>query len=159
MRKLGVGFVGSDVHIGGYVESFLANEKAVLIGACDNSQESAENISDQGSMEYFTTDYQRFLEDESIDIIVVCSPDHLHAEHAIAALRAGKHVLCEKPMTTNVQSCRDIVRAVDETGLTFMVSQFMRFESVYRSIKTIYDQGKIGNAFFVEGSYIHDMRP
>ena len=69
MRKLGVGFVGSDVHIGGYVESFLANEKAVLIGACDNSQESAENISDQGSMEYFTTDYQRFLEDESIDIL------------------------------------------------------------------------------------------
>ena len=159
MRKLGVGFVGSDVHIGGYVESFLVNEKAVLIGACDNSQESAENISDQGSMEYFTTDYQRFLEDESIDIIVVCSPDHLHAEHAIAALRAGKHVLCEKPMTISVQSCHDIVQAVDETGLTFMVSQFMRFESVYRSIKTIYDQGRIGSAFFVEGSYIHDMRP
>jgi len=67
-------------------------------------------------------------------------------------------VLCEKPMTTSLQSCRDIVQAVDETGLTFMVSQFMRFESVYRSIKKIYDQGEIGRAFFVEGSYIHDMR-
>ena len=90
MRKLGVGFAGSDVHIGGYVESFLVNEKAVLIGACDKSQESAKNISDQGSMEYFTTDYQRLIEDESVDIIVVCSPDHSHAEHADCAQCDGR---------------------------------------------------------------------
>ncbi|HIC20165.1 TPA: Gfo/Idh/MocA family oxidoreductase, partial [Candidatus Poribacteria bacterium] len=158
MRKLGIGFVGSDVHIGGYVESFLANGKVELIGACNNNQKLAENISDQGNMGYSTTDYQVLLEDETVDIIMVCSPDHSHAEHAIAALKAGKHVLCEKPLTTDLQSCRDIVQAVDETGLTFMVSQFMRFESVYRSIKKIYDQGEIGRAFFVEGSYIHDMR-
>ena len=117
MRKLGVGFVGSDVHIGGYVKSFLANGKVELIGACDNNQKLAENISDQGNMGYSTTDYQVLLEDETVDIIMVCSPDHSHAEHAIAALKAGKHVLCAKPMTTDLQSCRDIVQAVDETGV------------------------------------------
>ena len=74
------------------------------------------------------------------------------------ALRAGKHVLCEKPMAIDTESCRKLVQAVDDTGLMFMVSQFMRFEPIYKRIKGIYDAERIGRAFFVEGSYIHDMR-
>ncbi|MDE0505901.1 MAG: Gfo/Idh/MocA family oxidoreductase, partial [Candidatus Poribacteria bacterium] len=84
-------------------------------------------------------------------------PDHLHASHSIAALRAGKHVLCEKPMTTTLQDCKDMVKAVDETGLTFMASQFMRFRPKHQAIKKLYNEGVLGRAFFVEGSYIHDM--
>lgn len=61
-------------------------------------------------------------------------------------------------MAVNLESCRKLVQTVDETRLTFMVSQFMRFEPIYRRIKQIYDLEQIGRAFFVEGSYIHDMR-
>ena len=157
MKQLGVGFVGSDVHIGGYVKSFHANPKVELISACDSNEETAQNIAAQGQMKFSTTDYENLLTNQAIDVIMVCSPDHFHAEHAIAALRAGKHVLCEKPMTTTLQDCQNMVRAVDETGLTFMVSQFMRFGPVYQAIKKMYDEGTIGQAFFVEGSYIHDM--
>jgi len=156
-KKLSIGFVGSDVHIGGYVKSFLANPNVELIGFCDSDEKVAQNMATQGNMKYFTTDYKQLLEDEKIDVIMVCSPDHFHAEDSIAALIAGKHVLCEKPMTTTLQDCKNMVKAVDETGLTFMVSQFMRFEPIYQSIKKIYDKGVIGRAFFVEGSYIHDM--
>ena len=157
MKKLGVGFVGSDVHIGGYVKAFLSNPDVKLIGASDRDEEAAKSVASQGNMQLFTTDYDNLLENEEIDVIMVCSPDHFHAEDCIAALRAGKHVLCEKPMTTTLRDCEDMVRTVDETGLTFMVSQFMRYEPIYQSIKTIYDEGRIGRAFFVEGSYIHDM--
>ena len=156
-NKLGVGFVGSDVHIGEYVKSFSANPNVELIGVCDSDEKVAQNIVAQRNMKYFTADYKKLLEDEKIDIIMVCSPDHLHAEDSIAALIAGKHVLCEKPMTTTLRDCQNMVKAVDETGRTFMVSQFMRFEPLYQSIKKIYDKGMIGQAFFVEGSYIHDM--
>ena len=157
MEKLGVGFIGSDVHIGGYVKSFFANSKVELIGAYDSNEETAKDIAAQGDMKFFTTDYEELLRNEDIDVIMVCSPDHFHAKHSIVALRAGKHVLCEKPMTTTLQDCKDIVRTVDETGLTFMVGQVMRFEPIFQAIKNIYDEGTIGKAFFVEGSYIHDM--
>jgi UDP-N-acetylglucosamine 3-dehydrogenase len=158
MKKLGVGFIGSDVHVGGYIKAFSSIEAVELIGVGDEREETAEALCRQGEMRYFTTDYQRLLADDDIQIIMVCSPDCFHAEHAIAALRAGKHVLCEKPMTTTLADCRKLVQTVDETGMTFMVSQFMRFEPIYKKIKQIYDAGQIGRAFFVEGSYIHDMR-
>jgi len=157
MKNLGVGFIGSDVHIGGYVKSFSANPKVELIGACDSDEAAAKNIAAQGDMKFFTTNYEELLENEEIDIIMVCSPDHFHAEHSIAALESGKHVLCEKPMTDTLQDCKDMVSTVDKTGLTFMVGQFMRFQPICQAIKNIYDEGKIGRAFFVEGSYIHDM--
>jgi len=157
MKKPGIAFVGSDVHIGGYVKAFGANPNVELIGACDSDEEAAKNIAAQGEMKFFTTDYEKLLKNEAVDIIMVCSPDHFHAEHSIAALRAGKHVLCEKPMTTTLPDCQNMVRAVDETGLIFMASQFMRFEPIYQAIKNMYDEGTIGRAFFVEGSYIHDM--
>ena len=157
MSKLGIGFVGSDVHVGGYVKAFLAHPDVRLIGACDSEDDGAREVAAQGNMDLWTTCYEELLENPIIDVIMVCSPDHFHAGHSIEALRAGKHVLCEKPMTTTLQDCRDMVRAVDETGLTFMVSQFMRFQPIHQEIKKLYDDGALGRAFFVEGSYIHDM--
>lgn len=155
--KLGVAFVGSDVHVGGYVKAFLAQPEVDLIGVCDSEDSSAREVAAQGNMRFSTTRYEELLENPEIDVIMVCSPDHFHAAHSIAALRAGKHVLCEKPMATTLPDCKDMVRAVDETGLTFMASQFMRFETIHQEIKRIYDEGTLGRAFFVEGSYIHDM--
>ena len=157
MSKLGVGFVGSDVHVGGYVKAFLAHPDVRLIGACDSEEYSVQGVAAQGNMSLSTTRYEELLENSGIDAIMVCSPDHFHATHSIAALRAGKHVLCEKPMTTTLQDCKDMVRAVDETGLTFMTSQFMRFCPIHQEIKRMYNEGVLGRAFFVEGSYIHDM--
>ena len=157
MRKLGIGFVGSDVHVGGYVKAFLAHPEVQLVGACDSDEVNAQEVAAHGNMGLWTTCYEELLENPVIDVIMVCSPDHFHASHSIEALRAGKHVLCEKPMTTTLQHCKDMVRAVDETGLTFMVSQFMRFQPIHEEIKKLYDGGVLGRAFFVEGSYIHDM--
>ena len=157
MNKLGVGFVGSDVHIRGYVKAFLARPEVRLIGACDSDEDSAREVAAQGNMTLWTTSYVELLENPGIDAIMVCSPDHLHASHSTSALRAGKHVLCEKPMTTTLQDCKNMVRAVDETGLMLMVSQFMRFRPKHQAIKKLYDEGQLGQAFYVEGSYIHDM--
>lgn len=157
MDKRGVGLIGSDVHVSGYIQAFATCPDVALIGVADDDEKTAQDLCLQGQMRYATTSYQQLLDDEDIQIVLVCSPDLFHAEHAIAALRAGKHVLCEKPMAVDIESCRKLVQTVDETGLTFMASQFMRFEPIYKRIKGIYDAGEIGRAFFVEGSYIHDM--
>lgn len=158
MDRLGVGVIGSDVHVSGYIGAFSACPDAELVGVADDDKKTAHDLCRQGQMRFATTSYQQLLDNQDIQIVLVCTPDLFHAEHAIAALRAGKHVLCEKPMAINTESCRKLVQAVDDTGLTFMVSQFMRFEPIYKQIKGIYDAERIGRAFFVEGSYIHDMR-
>ena len=158
MDKLGVGLIGSDVHVSGYISAFTACPNVELIGVADDDEEIAQQLRRQGRIQFATTNYHQLLDDEDIQIILVCTPDLFHAEHAIAALRAGKHVLCEKPMAVDIEGCQKLVQMVDGTGLTFMASQFMRFEPIYRRIKHIYDTEGIGRAFFVEGSYIHDMR-
>ncbi|MCE2394803.1 Gfo/Idh/MocA family oxidoreductase [Candidatus Poribacteria bacterium] len=91
MNKLGVGLMGSDVHVSGYIKAFTACPDAELIGVADDEEQIAQDLCRQGQMKYATTDYQQLLDDADIQIILVCTPDLFHAEHAIAALRAGKH--------------------------------------------------------------------
>ena len=105
MNKLGVGLIGSDVHVSGYIEAFTARSAVELVGVADDDEDTAQDLCRQGQMKYATTNYQQLLDDENIQIVLVCTPDLFHAEHAIAALRAGKHVLCEKPMGVDIESC------------------------------------------------------
>ncbi len=160
-KRLSVGFIGDDVHLNGYIQGFCQHLQIEMMGFCqtDNTPDGTEakvSSADKAYQQY--ADISQLLADDQIDVAMVCSPDHLHAEHALAALEAGKHVLCEKPLTDNLEDCHALVQKVKQTGLTFMASQFMRFQPIYQRIKQIYDQGQIGRAFFVEGSYIHDMR-
>jgi predicted dehydrogenase len=93
-----------------------------------------------------------------VDVVGIFSPDHLHAEHALAALRAGKHVICTKPMVTSVEDAAALVQAVDETGLTFLVGQTMRFEPQFATAKRMVDDGELGEVTWAEAHYVHDLR-
>ena len=105
-----------------------------------------------------TTDLQEILARPDIDIVSVCTPDHTHADYAIAALEAGKHVLCEKPMCTTLEDCERIIRASERANTVFAVFQQMRFVPRNVAIKRLIDQGELGEVFYIETSYIHDMR-
>ncbi|GIP41211.1 oxidoreductase [Paenibacillus sp. J31TS4] len=93
---------------------------------------------------YVTLDYRELLERSDIDAIVVTSPDHCHAEHAVAALQAGKHVYCEKPLSITVDGCDRILEAWRESGKQFMIGFNMRYMNMYRTMKEIIDSGDIG---------------
>ncbi len=87
-------------------------------------------------------------------MIGVYSPDHLHARHALAALEAGKHVICTKPMCTSVEDAEALVRKVDETGLTVLVGQTMRFDPEFAAAKRFFDDGELGEILFAEAHYV-----
>ena len=91
MDKLGVGLIGSDVHVSGYIKAFTACPHVDLIGAADDSENTAQDLSRQGQMKYATTNHQQLLDRRYPDHLGLY-PDLFHAEHAIAALQAGKHV-------------------------------------------------------------------
>lgn len=93
---------------------------------------------------YTTLDYREMLARPDIDAVVITSPDHCHEEHAVAALRAGKHVYCEKPLHITVEGCDRILEAWRESGKHFMIGFNMRYMNMYRTMKEIIDAGEIG---------------
>lgn len=159
MDKMGVGIIGA---AGGYgsrdsLPGFQANPRTEVVGVCDVNEARVKQIARGNKIPFWTTDYRQLLERSDIQIIVVDTPDHLHAEHSIGALRAGKHVLCAKPMCTTLQQCKDMVKAVDESGLKLMVGQSARWDPLHWRIHELYVNGAVGEAYAVEGSYLHSM--
>ncbi|CAN5391306.1 Gfo/Idh/MocA family oxidoreductase [soil metagenome] len=91
-----------------------------------------------------TTSYQEILADPRVHAVFVCTPDHLHAEQAIAALEAGKHVFLEKPMAITIEQCDAILATAQRTGSKLYVGHNMRFFPVMRKMRELIEAGRIG---------------
>jgi predicted dehydrogenase len=91
-----------------------------------------------------------------IDIISVATPDYYHAEQAIAAMEAGKNVICEKPMTLNLEEARSIIRTARKTGQIFLTGHPTRFTPAFMLAKKMIKRGDIGELFMVESEYAHN---
>ena len=107
----------------------------------------------------WTTDHRQLAARDDVDVVGVYSPDHLHAQHCIAALERGKHVVCTKPMVTSLEDARRLVRLVGEKGVKFLVGQTMRFDRQFLAARKLFDDGDLGRLIAVESYYVHDIRP
>ena len=103
------------------------------------------------------TDYRQALDRADIDLVSICTPDRLHAEQALAALDAGKHVLCEKPLATRSEGAAAIVRKVRETGRKLMVCHNYRFIPQFARLRQLAQAGEVGGLFYAESSYVQDL--
>ncbi|OQA81613.1 MAG: Glucose--fructose oxidoreductase precursor [Lentisphaerae bacterium ADurb.Bin242] len=90
------------------------------------------------------------------DVVVVASPDHFHAEQSVRALRAGKHVICEKPLAPTLDECRRIIAAVKESGRQFMIAQVGRYSPGFETARALLNAGRIGRLVCLETEYAHD---
>ena len=79
-----------------------------------------------------------------IDLVDICSPPHFHVEHCVAAMNAGKHVFCEKPLALNAKDCETIVAAAEANGVRLFVGQVLPFFPEYEHARTVIDSGKYG---------------
>ena len=96
------------------------------------------------------------LSDPTVDAISICTPSGMHADQAVAALEAGKHVLCEKPLALSVEDCKAMVAASKQYGKKLMVGQICRLAPSFVLAKELVDRGEIGEIFFMESEYAHD---
>lgn len=101
-------------------------------------------------------DYRSLIARRDIDVVIVASPDFDHEEQVVAALAAGKHVLCEKPMALTVAECARMVQAAEKYQRKLMVGQVCRYAPGFMMAKKLIDNGEIGELFFVESEYAHD---
>ncbi|RYX81954.1 Gfo/Idh/MocA family oxidoreductase [bacterium] len=110
-----------------HVEGYLA-AGAQVATICDLSPDKAQALAQKWNIEpHIESDFAAVLADDSIDAISLCTPNSLHAPMAIAAMHAGKHVLCEKPLALNAENAQSIADCALETGRVCMVSHVLRF--------------------------------
>ena len=153
MAKLKVGTIGLRA---GHPRQWDGSPLVETWGVCDINEELTRSVAEQCGAKVASTDYRDLAGCPDIDIIFVASPDPHHAEQACAAMRAGKHVLCEKPMVMTLEECEQVVRTADETGVKFLVGQVCRFAPGFVMAKRLLGQGAIGDLFFIESEYAHD---
>lgn len=87
---------------------------------------------------------EAFLADPGVDLALVCTPNDVHAQLSIACLNAGKHVMCEKPVTMNSQELQEVLLAAQKNGRLFTAHQNRRWDVDYRMVKQVVDSGEIG---------------
>ena len=95
-----------------------------------------------------STDWKSAATRKDVDAVVVCTPPHLHADISMAAMRAGKHVLCEKPLTRTVAEAEQMVAAAKETGRVLKCGFNHRYHPAIWQAKQLFDQGKLGKPLF-----------
>ncbi|MGE8079856.1 Gfo/Idh/MocA family protein [Peribacillus loiseleuriae] len=118
---------------------------SIVVAAADVSVEALDRFKQNINEEAFvTTDYKELLAREDIDAVAVLTPDFMHEEQVTAALRAGKHVYCEKPLAITPEGCDRIIDESKKSGKHLMVGFNMRYMSMYQTMKEIIDSGVIG---------------
>ena len=150
---VGVGGLGK-AHIKGIG---LNTDVAELVCICDNNEKFAKECSELNKVPYYT-DFYEMIKVGGFDCVVLVTPDYVHREHAVAALEAGYHVLCEKPLAQTIEDCRAMVAAAKKAGKKFMTGQVCRKAPGFVKAKELVDAGEIGDLFFVESEYAHDYQ-
>ncbi len=124
---------------------------ARLLAVCDSDRKALGEVTDQTGAEFAFCDYKELLSVPEIDAVHVALPDHLHTQVVVAALREGKDVLLEKPMTTSVEEAELIAGTVRETGRMLMVNFSNRWMNAFTRIKKIIKDGGLGTVRHFSG--------
>ncbi|MBA2480131.1 MAG: Gfo/Idh/MocA family oxidoreductase [Planctomycetes bacterium] len=156
--QIGVGVIGLGMGSSLFLAHGVPQCSMRVTAVCDTDARRLV-AAEQAHQVAATTDYRDLLRRDDIDVIGVFSPDHLHVEHVLAALDAGKHVVCTKPMATSLAGARAILDRVRATGLKFLIGQTCRFIEPYATAKALVDAGRYGHLLHVDACYHHDMRP
>ena len=126
-----------------HIPEYASNPNTEVYGFYDINLARAEELAKQYGGKAFAS-YEELLADESIEAVSVCAANHVHAEITIAALKAGKHVLCEKPMAVTLPECEAMVAAAKESGKYLMIGQNQRLAKAHAKAKELIEQGAIG---------------
>jgi predicted dehydrogenase len=147
----GAGFVGR-VHI----EAIRRLGNVEVAALADETDERARQLSDQLSIPKSAGDYRRVLDDDSIDAVHICTPNALHRPMALDALAAGKHVVCEKPLTVSTEDAGKMVAAAQAANRRNCLFHNLRFYPMVQQMRRMREAGDLGEILVVQGTYSQD---
>lgn len=159
LGMIGYGFMGR-AHTNGYkrVADFFPDipYKPVLKAACARDAEKIKAFADQWGYESIETDWRKLLERKDIDAVDICVPNNLHKEIAIAAAKAGKMILCEKPLAMNVAEGEEMCKAVEAAKVPNTVWYNYRRIPAVTFAKKLIDEGRLGRIFHYRANFLQD---
>ena len=130
---------------------------AELVAICQRSEDKLNQVGDAYGVERRYTSYADLLADKEIDAVHINSPIPDHAPMSLAALEAGKHVMCTVPMATTVEDCKKIVDLAEKTGLKYMMAETVVYAREFLFVKQMADAGELGDIQFLQASHQQDM--
>ena len=148
---IGAGLIARRAHLPAYIESPEAEVVALAGGRVERAREVAAEFGNPRVYER----WQDLVAAPDVEAVDICAPNYLHAEMAVAAARAGKHVLVEKPMALTLAEADAMIEAARASGVVLMVAHNLRFVPVYEQVKRIVADGVIGRPLSARGVFMH----
>jgi len=148
---IGVGFIGP-AHMEG-----LRRQGFEVVAVSEVTQELADEAAERLLVPKAYGNWEDLINDPEIDVVHIASPNFLHYEHAKAALEAGKHVVCEKPLAMTAEESAELVKLAEEKKLVNAVNFNIRFYPLVHDAKARIDAGELGDRIYIiQGSYLQD---
>lgn len=150
--KLRVGIIGSGgIAEGAHAPGYKAlPDDCELVACCDVRPERAKAFAERFDLAHWCTDYRELLTITELDAVSVCTPPFMHRDATVAALDAGLHVLCEKPMAMNVAEAQDMVAAAERAGKVLTIGHQQRFTPAAQAVKRAVDAGELGDIYYAK---------
>ncbi len=140
-----------------FIPIYQKHPQVNVVAICRRDEGELNRIGDACAIDQRFAKYEDVLADPSIDYVHINSPIGDHAWMSIAALKAGKHVMCTVPMATTVHECEEIVNLVRETGLKYMMAETVVYSREFLFIKEMYEKGQLGKIQYMQASHPQDM--
>ena len=153
MIRVGVAGCGKIAQVR-HLPEFHDRPDVRILGLFDLNQERTHALAEQYHAKAYAS-YEEMLSDPELDAISICSANAAHAEMAVSALQAGKHVLCEKPMATTIKDCERMVQASRETGKVLMIGQNQRLAAAHMKARELIQSGAIGRVITFTTAFRH----
>lgn len=163
-RRVGVGVIGhgfmGKVHSNAYLKiPYSFAEPAVfpvLQNICGRDREAVADAAERFGYAGYSTDWRELVEDPRVEVVDVCTPDDRHAAPALAALKAGKHVICEKPLAMSVEEARAMAEAARASGVKHMLCHNYRFLPAVRLARQLVEGGAVGRVYHFRATYLQE---
>jgi predicted dehydrogenase len=146
---VGLGFIGK-----AHLEAYEKIPNAQVVAICTSKGEDKVLEKFKGDVIF---DYKKILHDDQIDVVDICVPTFLHEEYIVQAARAGKHIICEKPLTLSMDSANRIYSEVERCGVRLFVGHILRFWPEYVTIKNLVNNGKVNEAEIVHAKRLGQL--
>jgi predicted dehydrogenase len=147
---LKVGMIGCGDIARAHANAWLTlGSKAVITAVSDVVEPSAQAMAKRVGGASVYSDFQRLVQDADVQAVDVCLPHHLHRDAIVAAARAGKHVICEKPLCLSLDEAEEITAAVRASGVTMMCAHNQLFDPAVQRAREMLADGALGKVFMV----------
>jgi predicted dehydrogenase len=148
---IGKGFIGP-----AHVENLRRLGDVEVVAVAGSDEAGSKRKAEALGIPFGTGDYRQLIQHEAVQVVHICSPNHLHYPMAKEALEAGKHVVCEKPLTVTVAEGEELLKLAEKKRCVHAVHFNLRYYPLMRQVHQMVQEGELGEIFAVHGSYLQD---